>query len=397
MSLRHPDMRSSEAIEDGIASLVIRPSRLCPVSPDAHCPIMIRGGRPSSIDGRRPVSRLLDTSENDNGFTTTNRSLVSLPDAVSAAAAPPVLPPLTLRETAVLAAQFTVVWFAANWSLNAGLGMTSVASGTTLSSTSGFFTLALGSFTGVERFSKLKLLATAISFFGVVLVTHADSAPPPPLLIKSELEQATMAATVMNPTNVPLGDALSLLSAFCYALYVTLLKLRIQSEDRVSMPLFFGFVGALNVVLLWPIGLVLHLTSIEPFELPRDMATWVCIGFNMVITFVSDFAYLLSMLRTAPLVATVGLSLTIPLAVAIDLISGTHSGGMTANFGSLTVLLSFLAIGWDDSKLLEVGDLAAKDEQDEDGDLSGSERSGDGDDEGEGEFDFEVRRCAESR
>jgi len=49
------------------------------------------------------------------------------------------LPPLTLRETAILAAQFTLVWFAANWSLNAGLGFTSVASGTTLSSASGEF------------------------------------------------------------------------------------------------------------------------------------------------------------------------------------------------------------------------------------------------------------------
>lgn len=63
----------------------------------------------------------------------------------------------------------------------------------------------------------------------------------------------------------------------------------------------------------------------------------------------SDFAYLLSMLKTAPLVATVGLSLTIPLAVFIDLLMGTHSGGTMANIGSLAVLLSFVAIGWDDT------------------------------------------------
>jgi solute carrier family 35 protein F5 len=33
---------------------------------------------------------------------------------------------------------------------------------------------------------------------------------------------------------------LALLSAFCYALYVILLKVRIGQEERVNMQLFFG-------------------------------------------------------------------------------------------------------------------------------------------------------------
>jgi solute carrier family 35 protein F5 len=36
------------------------------------------------------------------------------------------------------------------------------------------------------------------------------------------------------------GDALALLSAFCYAIYVILLKVRIGDEERVDMQLFFG-------------------------------------------------------------------------------------------------------------------------------------------------------------
>ena len=138
-----------------------------------------------------------------------------------------------------------------------------------------------------------------------------------------------------------------------YALYVSLLKKRIGSESRVSMPLFFGFVGILSIALMWPVGLVLHLTGLERVELPHGRAMWSGVAANMAITVVSDFAYLLSMLKTAPLVATVGLSLTIPLAMAIDLVRGTHSGGMTANIGSLAVLLSFVAIGWDDSQAVE--------------------------------------------
>lgn len=78
--------------------------------------------RPSSIDGRRPRTIV---------YTDSVQPWPALPAGR--------LPPLTVRETARLAAQFTFVWFAANWSLNAGLGLTSVASGTTLSSASGEF------------------------------------------------------------------------------------------------------------------------------------------------------------------------------------------------------------------------------------------------------------------
>ncbi|CAO1633290.1 unnamed protein product [Jaminaea pallidilutea] len=245
------------------------------------------------------------------------------------------LPALTLRETFVLAMQFTFVWFAANWALNAGLGLTSVASGTTLSSASGFFTLLLGSFIGVERLTPTKVLGVVISFAGVVLVTHADSIAPDTSLVAA-------------PINAPLGDALCLVSAVLYALYVILLQARIAHPSRISMPLFFGFVGLLNVTLLWPVGLLLNYTGVEVFQWPQDKPTWAGIAINMAITFVSDFAYLLAMLKTAPLIATVGLSLTIPMSVLIDIVKGTHSGGWVANIGSLAVLLSFVAIGWDD-------------------------------------------------
>lgn len=44
---------------------------------------------------------------------------------------------LTSEETARLAAYFCFLWFAANWTLNAALAYTSVASATVLSSMSG--------------------------------------------------------------------------------------------------------------------------------------------------------------------------------------------------------------------------------------------------------------------
>lgn len=47
------------------------------------------------------------------------------------------LPPLTTKETAQLACAFCFIWFIANWTVNASLELTSVASATILSSMSG--------------------------------------------------------------------------------------------------------------------------------------------------------------------------------------------------------------------------------------------------------------------
>lgn len=144
---------------------------------------------------------------------------------------------------------------------------------------SGFFTLALGSALGVETFTLPKLAAVLISFTGVAMVTRADSA--------SALVGSHVSETASAPHNALLGDALSLLSALLYAVYVTLLKVRIGSEERVSMPLFFGFVGIFNIFGMWPVGVLLHLAGVEQIESPADELTWTGIAVNMAITFIS--------------------------------------------------------------------------------------------------------------
>lgn len=68
---------------------------------------------------------------------------------------------------------------------------------------------------------------------------------------------------------VTLGNILALLSALFYAMYVILLKVSIKAEYRIDMQLFFGFVGLFNIVGCWPVGLILHLTRVEIFELPH--------------------------------------------------------------------------------------------------------------------------------
>jgi solute carrier family 35 protein F5 len=53
---------------------------------------------------------------------------------------------------------------------------------------------------------------------------------------------------------------------------------------------------------------------------------------------------------TSPLAVTLGLSLTIPLAVVGDLARGTQIGGLSLLFGAILVLAGFVAVGWADYK-----------------------------------------------
>ncbi|WFD31048.1 hypothetical protein MSPP1_002078 [Malassezia sp. CBS 17886] len=244
------------------------------------------------------------------------------------------LPPLSMMETAVLSAQFAVVWFAANWSFVMSLGYTSVASSTTLGSTSGFFTLLLGSACGTDVFSAQKLGAVVSSFAGVALVAWADSS----------------GAHASTANDRVFGDLLALFSAMCYATYVTLLKVRIGSEDRISMPLFLGFVGVFNIVAFWPVGVLLDWLGVEPFALPADPRMWAGLLSNMAITVVSDFAYLIAMFKSSPLFTTVGLSLTIPMALWGDAVFRNGSLSAQSALGSALVLLGFVAIAWEENK-----------------------------------------------
>jgi len=82
------------------------------------------------------------------------------------------------------------------------------------------------------------------------------------------MSQPAPAPTSSGNDHSLLGDCLALFSALFYALYVTLLKVRIRSESRIDMQLFFGFVGLFNILACWPIGVILHFTGVERFERP---------------------------------------------------------------------------------------------------------------------------------
>jgi len=178
----------------------------------------------------------------------------------------------------------------------------------------------------------------ASSLTGVVLICTKDS----------DIQLDSVGSTTRL-----VGDVLALLSALLYAGYVSLLKISVKDESRISMPLFFGFVGALNIMCFWPFAILLHFTGIEPFVLPSGKKVLAGLLLNGAITLVSDVIYLVAMLKTSPLVVTLGLSLTIPCAILGDLFKGTPMGGWRTYVGGIMVVIAFVVVGAADKAEIE--------------------------------------------
>lgn len=134
-------------------------------------------------------------------------------------------------------------------------------SNTILSTSSSLFTFLLSlAFLG-EKFTWLKLIGVLLCMGGTVIVSLGD----------------TEAGTSAINSNPVLGDILSLSSAVLYAVYITLIRKKLPDDEKsgqVSMAQFLGFLGFFNMLIFFPIMLVLHFTKVEPFT----AFTWRQIG-----------------------------------------------------------------------------------------------------------------------
>lgn len=167
---------------------------------------------------------------------------------------------LNFRETAVLSLEFCMLWFVANYFSSACLQFTSVGSVTILTSTSSVWTLIFCAAMRLETFTARKLFGVLASLAGVALISTVD--------LSGNSDEDRGSFPHKSPGEMALGDFMAFLSAVIYGLYVTVMKRRVGNEDRVDMQLFFGLVGAFNIVFLWPLFFVLHFSGLETVSVP---------------------------------------------------------------------------------------------------------------------------------
>ncbi|KAJ2995645.1 hypothetical protein NUW58_g1215 [Xylaria curta] len=241
------------------------------------------------------------------------RLLVSDEESLEVHGIPQPAAQLSFLETARFSLEFAMIWFFGNYFASACLEYTSVGSATILTSTSSVWTLIFCALMKIELFSVRKLIGVLASLSGVILISLVD-------LSGDGNDDGRGNFPHKTQSQIAIGDAMAFFSAIVYGVYVVVMKIRIGSEDRVNMPLFFGLVGTFNILLLWPLFPILHYTGIEPFELPPNGKIWAIILLNSLSSFISDISWAYAMLLTTPLVVTVGLSLNIPLSLIGEMI-----------------------------------------------------------------------------
>ncbi|XP_022907966.1 solute carrier family 35 member F5 isoform X2 [Onthophagus taurus] len=233
---------------------------------------------------------------------------------------------LPLEKIAKLAFGFCLLWFCANYTYQLALADTEAGVVNVLSSTSSLFTLALAAMfpsTSNDKFTLSKLVCVCLSISGTVLVSYTD---------------------IMMQHRVPHGVSLSILSAFFYAAYIVFLRMHVDHEDKMDIPLFFGFVGLFNIFLLWPIFFILHYSEYETFEWPTKHQLIFLLMNGLFGTVVSEVLWLWGCFLTSSLIATIAISLTIPMTMFADVIVKKISYQYLFYVGTVPIALAFVFV-----------------------------------------------------
>lgn len=150
----------------------------------------------------------------------------------------------------------------------------------------------------------------------------------------------------INDPKISKGIVLAVLSAFFYSAYLVLVKRKNDTEEKIDLPLFFGFVGICNIFLMWPLFFVLNFSRIEIFEWPNHKQFAVLFLNGLVGTVLSEALWLWGCLLTSTLVGTLAIALQIPLAMLFDLVLHNKQYPPLFYFGSIPMFLSLVFVAF---------------------------------------------------
>ena len=244
------------------------------------------------------------------------------------------------------------VWVMAQLAFDYSLLMTTVTANSMLSSSSAVFTFVVSVYAGLDKFSWMKVAAIAAYVVGTVLVTLADRDPRGVNFDEASTEDMANNALGQSIQSPALGNALALAAAGLYALYTATMKLHLKDDDKTDMTLFFALMGIVNFVGYGAVLIVTRALNGLPnlFFAFTERVFWLACAKAFFDNVLSDYLWARAVLLTSPTVASIGLSLQIPLAATVEVFIGhpawaSHfqNAALMAS-GTLFVIAGFLGV-----------------------------------------------------
>lgn len=247
-----------------------------------------------------------------------------------------------------MAMKVAPIWFISNYFYNLSLAYTTITSSTVLSSTGTVFTFIFSLTFGDEKFTAWKMLGVSMAFLGSIITSYNDAS-------QSQSDESGVYEHQLW------GDAAGLISAVGYGGYTVLIRILCPTdENRMSMQLFLGYIGLMNMLFLSPIFIwVLADMNCQRINNHGGQSDADCVSQKLTAfilaclvmkglldNVLSDYLWARAIILTSATVATVGLGLTIPLALVSDifLMQRDEVFSFGSISGAIFVLVGFICV-----------------------------------------------------
>lgn len=240
-----------------------------------------------------------------------------------------------LSKTLKVALLIFPIWMLAQMTYNSGISLTSITTSTVVASTSIIWTYVASRLFLHEQVSRRKTLGVCLCVAGNLLLIvpqlgghlHASAQGEAPHALQGFSEQL-------------FGTLLCAMSAMAYAGYTTMIKKWVT--DDVSVVLFFACIGLYSLIIALPCSALITGGQHTFASMgARDVLLLLLTG--VVDNVLGQYLWAKGVLYTSGTVATVGMSLTIPLSIVADLCEGTRVNGYQL-LASATVVAGFVVI-----------------------------------------------------